>query len=210
VRTGLVVVGLAITLVGGALVGVLFLAGVGVDNSQVKSATFPVLGGGGTWNSTISLVPAAGGSLTLSWSSTGKTNVSLYGTGPCAPPTTGTCLSLPALVSWSANASGRWSTSGTIEATYVLATRDVGTTNLNFTYLASESYPLSKSPLSPLAASLILVGAGLLLGIGGVAVFLGLFLRGGVYARNPLEPRYPAVDTDDLEDLEDPADDIDR
>ncbi len=209
-RTGLVVVGLAITLAGGGLVASLFLIDVGETNALSSTATYPVLGGGGTYNSSIPLHASSGATFVLSWSSTGATNVTLWSTSPCAAPAVGNCVNVPALVNWPANESGRWSMSGTVVSEYVLSTRDVGPTNLNFTYTASEAYPISKAPLSPLAVSLILLGAGLLLGIGGIAVFLGLFLRGGVYARNPLDRRYPSIDPDDLDDPIDPTDDIDR
>jgi hypothetical protein len=202
VRRGLVVVGLAIALVGGGMVGSLFFLG-GVTNTSLYGVAYGIPAGS-TENATLRFTPVGTGSLSLAWSSSGPANVSVWAVHACAA---GTCPSGPALVDWSSNVSGRWSVSGAIGTYYTVSSTNTGASSVQFSGTFTEQYLSSGSGLTLAQLSLILAGAFVLLAIGGIAIFLGLFLRGGVYsdpAGNVAMPRRSA-----RTELDEPTEELD-
>lgn len=187
VRTRLVAVGLAIALVGGGLVAAVIL-GVGNGTTTVATSISVGISPGGTDNWTVNLTPTSNGALTLTWTASAPANVSLWQAAPCGSGS-GTCPSGPALATWPASQGGRWSATGPIAGLYVLSASNAGTGRINFSAAETESYPSANRMFSDAVAWLIIVGAGLLLALGGIAVFLGLFLPSGVYSGRPEEPR---------------------
>ncbi len=200
VRRGLVVVGLAIALIGGGMVASLFLLG-GVQTTNLYDVSF-VLPGNVTENATVKVTPDSSGSVSFSWSAKGSSSVSVWAAGTC-PSGQGICATGPALYAWSTTTGGRWSKSGAIGTYYNVSTTNLAGKQIQFSGTFSEEYTTSDSGLTLTQLSLILAGAIVLLGIGGVAIFLGLFLRGGVYsdpAGNVARPRRPpTTEWDDSE-----------
>jgi hypothetical protein len=176
----LVIVGLAFALVGGGLVGALYILQEGSNNAVSTSISFS-LASGSSDNVTLQLAPTSSGTFALSWSSTAHASVTVWRAEPCSPGT-GICTVGPALIQWPSNESGRWSISGTIGSYYLLTAGDVDNRGLNFTGTTTEQFLSTNTALSLPIESLIIAAAGVLLTAGGIAVFLGLFLRAGVYS----------------------------
>lgn len=126
------------------------------------------------------------GSLSLSWTSSGAASVSFWAVAPCSG-TNGDCPITPALATWSSNRSGNWSVTGTIVAGYLLTIRNADGAALSISVATSESYGgHGSAPAFPVWLFMA-SGSLLLLVIGSVAVFLGLYLPGGVYSRRGTE-----------------------
>jgi hypothetical protein len=198
VRRGLLFVGLAIALIGGGIIGSLFFL-AGAQTTTIYNADYAVPSGT-TENSTLRFTPTGAGSLSFSWSSSGPTNVSVFAVEACSSGS-GTCPSGPALVSWASVSSGRWSMSGSIGSYYTVSSTNSGALQVQFSGTFTETYTTGSSGLSLAQLTFILAGAVVLLAIGGVSIFLGLFLRGGVYsdpAGNVALPRpRPRTELDD-------------
>lgn len=199
VRPGLVAIGLAIAFVGAGLGGSLVLLPSGTNETVSSTITLGVLPGAPS-NWTINLTQNSGSSLVVSWTTTAAANVTLWGLGAC-PSGTGLCPVSPAIESWTTAATGRWSTSGPLGPGLLVSVTDAAGRSISFSGTATEGYP-TKGTTSLPVETLEIAAAAVLLLIGGVAVFLGLFLRSGVYGRNPA-PRtspYPRIDDDELDD----------
>jgi hypothetical protein len=210
VRTGLVAVGTAFSVVGAAvIVGILY---PGDDSTQTRVTTAGVDGlNGGNWKPFILPTSSSSrASLTLSWSASSgdagavsRLDVSLYSAYPCPSPT-GACLDDPPLHVWNGTGTGHWNASGA-GSMYVLYVDLEGASNLsaNFTATFVETYATSVLPLPMLPFMITMVGGGLLTGVGAVGLYLGLFLPPGVYDRP--DPYVPG-ELDPVPEGPDPAD----
>ncbi len=204
VRTRLIAAGLAIGLVGGGLVAAVVL-GLAGSSTAVTTSISEEIFSGVTDNWTLHLTPTSHGTLALTWTSSAPATVSLWRAGPCATAP-GTCATGPALAEWGRSGSGQWSTSGAIGGLYVLSASNAGNTTLTLNAAETETYTNSGTTMSVAVVWLVLIGAALLLTVGGVAVFLGLFLTTGVYAERPPAPRDDfAADRWDGSEPEDPV-----
>lgn len=126
------------------------------------------------------------GSLAVSWHTNAPANVTLYPAAGCRAASLN-CATGGPLATWAASTAGNWSESGALTFPYLLVWTGTGPTNGSLTATATETRSVAAPP--PLVLTLLIDGAGAVLaGLGGLAVFLGLFLRGGVY-----EPRAPLV-----------------
>ncbi len=120
------------------------------------------------------------GTLTLHWSATASARVALFAAAGC-PVAAPSCASGTPLVQWAGARYGNWSTAGDLRFPYLLvwsgaASAASGTFSAN----GLESSPGATGYLS--VGSLVIDGGAVTLAvIGGVAIFLGLFLRGDVY-----------------------------
>lgn len=204
-RAGLVVTGIAVALVGGALIASVFVAQVAPSapnnfSSHSDSAMVPT---GTTYQLEYNLTATESGNLTLNWSSSSPASVSLWPEAAC-PTGAGLCLRTAPLASWSFNSSGRWWMTGAINERYFVSVADPGSTVLGFNDTLSENFTgASTGAAAPMwEHTLSLAGGGILLTIGGIALFLGLFLPGNVYRRPPAEP--PTFPTEDFEAIPDP------
>lgn len=179
VRPGLVAVGAVLVVVGAAV----FVGVLDPGNTPVVERTDPgfvVDLTGGNWR-TILLPTTADGhaTLTLTWSASALANVSLYQDQNCrAPPCNG-----PALRYWVGNVSGHWSATGSVGSMYLLWVYAAvnRTVSLNFSATLTEQYRTGQLTLPLLPFAVTMVGASLLAGIGGVGLYLGLFLPAAVY-----------------------------
>lgn len=186
-RPGLVAAGAALLLLGAAVVvGVLLAPGATVDaSSRHLSVRLP--GGAGTrlfgWGLNGSSVLLA-----IAWTSSAPIAASLYASGGCHD---GTCASGTLLASWSRNASGAWVASAPPAFPVVLVLDNLGNGTAQVAVGLTASAAVAAS-LPPWVELVTLVGGTALAAIGSLGVFLGLFLRSGVYpARSP--PRAPPV-----------------
>ena len=185
-RWGLVVVGLVFAVVGAGLVTSFFVDSSGAPpGALTRTITASVVGPNQTQDWSLATVGTSHGSLTLSWSSTVPVNVNFWRTESCAS-STGVCAVLPALGSWDANSSGEWRGTGSVGSTYLLTVTGRSSA-ASFNATLTESYQGTPFDLGTPGIVLITIGSILLLGTGGVAVFLGLFLPGGVYQNPPVE-----------------------
>jgi hypothetical protein len=180
VRGGLFVAGVAIAVVGaGLMVSLFFLPGTPTD-TRATSDSIAGLGANSTRSWTIPEDSAISGTLTLTWTSSAPVTVYLSKATTC-PVGTGICPVSPPIASWYDNVTGSWALNGAIGSNYLLSVANSGTTSLSFSGTLTETYSVPTPSQAVPAWALITLGGLVLLGIGGVAAFLGLFLPSGVY-----------------------------
>jgi hypothetical protein len=186
VRTGLVVVGLAVALVGAGLTLSAFFEPGAPNQTRVNSFPAPNLQPGEPRTVLVWLHNTSSGSLALNWVASSNVNLSLYRAQNCAFMASVNkaeyCPAGAALASWPSASSGHWNTSGTILFPYLLNLQNLGPKEANVSAVFDEQWP-SASPSVPTWIFLSALAGGIVcLSIGGIAVFLGLFLRSGVYS----------------------------
>jgi hypothetical protein len=104
------------------------------------------------------------------------------------------------VATWLGVSSGQWSVSGGLRFPYLIVWNESSSTSGNFTASGVESTEVAVPP-NVVDALLVDGSAAALSTIGAVAVFLGLFLRPGVYrVPAPLVSR----SADDVQDLAEP------
>jgi hypothetical protein len=133
---------------------------------------------------------------TLTWYSTVSINVTLQSPAGCTKAS-GPCWGLSVLDSWKAGTSGVWASSGPFH--YPLQCLLKNPQNVSAAVTVSTSATSTHPTHLSLLIELVLgAGATGLFVVGGLAVFLGLFLRG-----NPYGPESPEVSrsADDVEEL---------
>jgi hypothetical protein len=201
VRGGLLVAGVAIAVVGaGLMVSLFFLPGTPTD-TRSASDSIADLGANSSRSWTIPEEVAVSGTLQLSWTTSGPANVYLSKTSTC-PVGTGLCPVAPPIATWYGNLSGTWSLTGPVTAAYLLTVTNPGHTPISFSGTLTETYVVPTAAQAVPAWALILLGGLVLLGIGAIAVFLGLFLPPGVYRPpSPGMGRYDELGDDGLGDL---------
>ncbi len=181
VRWGLFVAGVAVGVIGAFLiVALFFLPPIPLD-TRTSSVSISDLGGNLTNQWSLTVDPAFAGTLTLQWTSQNPFSVSLWNASSCSAAG-GTCpTGNQSVVSWYGKVSGSWTYQGTTRSLYLLFVQNLGHTPSPFSATLTETYTVSTpSQLVP-AWAFILLGGLVLLGIGGVTTFLGIFLESGVY-----------------------------
>lgn len=193
-RPGLVVVGGLIAVLG---VATLLAFNLLPTTSERREGYSTVPQPFGPHESGSALLPgtdADHGTLSVTWRSSSPVDVTLYPAEGCTEPGP-SCASGAAAASWSSVMTGAWSTAGSLHFPYLVTWTAAGTENGTFTASGVES---TEVVVAPNVIDVLLVdgAAAALTVIGGVAVFLGVFLRSGVY-RGPA----PVVSrsADDLE-----------
>jgi hypothetical protein len=182
VRTGLVVIGAAIAVLGAGLIVTLFFLSGGPVNSSNISFEAPSLAGHSNQTWVISGPSPGTGSVTLSWSTGTVANVSLTPAAACVGPM-GSCPTGPPDLGWVLATSGKETVSPSDASLYILLVTNPGNNALRFSAVVSVTSS-SPSPLTVWSWGLIATGGVALLAIGGISLFLGLFLPSGVY-RDP-------------------------
>jgi hypothetical protein len=194
VRTGLAVVGVALLVVGAATV--LLLLTIPPSNETTLTSLGATLGPFSYSSAPLTMQNTSQGSLTISWSSNEPISVEIF--HPAKPCTGGAGCALGNPVGqWNDSHSGSWTLTGSLVFPFIVNVTNSGSTTAAFHGLATESYT-SSAPLLPTTTELFVLTSGVVLAIiGGLALFLGLFLRGGVYREPPPVPHRSA---DDLEE----------
>jgi hypothetical protein len=196
VRAGLLVAGAAVAVIG---VGVLLASlsfSTGPMETQFDPISVSTVAGHSFFSQQLTGVNRSSASISLVWSSSRYLNVNVYSSEPC-PHLTGVCASGTPVAFWWGD-SGRWSTSGSLSFPLFLNLSNPNGTTATFTGILLESYTTSALANPTWNLFLPLTGGVVLIAIGGVAVFLGLFLPKGVYTRPPGPPgEYDEDDGDD-------------
>jgi hypothetical protein len=179
-RTGLVLVGTALALLGAVTVATAVSYNPPSPVTHVSTTqstwTVPALG-----RTTTPVLWGLNGSFAVTWSSSMALNVALTAT---LCPTHCSYGSAP-ITNWTGQMQGSWQSSGAPAYPYVLAF-----TNPNHAS-AAVALTAHSTVTSPVPATDVFVqvlstlAGGVLLVIGGMALFLGLFLRRGVYVGRP-------------------------
>ena len=183
-RPGLVAVGGALVLLGGGILASVYLVPTpGPTNQYAFSDPVQVVRAHATWSVLLNGINDSGASVTVRWSSSQSLAGSLYTHLTCTPSVP-PCPGPKLLAQWTSGVSGVWTAPGPSSFPYRLNLTNAGSAPANATVAWSETIP-SAFHLPALTALLVDAGSATLMGIGGVAVFLGLFLRGGVYRRPP-------------------------
>jgi len=187
VRTGLVILGSVIAIIGAGLIVTLFFLSGGPTTTSHFSFDDPGLSPHTDLPEVFALSSSSHVTVGLSWSSSGPANVSLTPAAPCTG-SIGACPVGPPVFNWTLNLSGKGSV--TANATeYILLVTNPGPGPIKFSAVVTVDYQAG-APLPAWGWGLIAIGGLTLLVIGGIAVFLGLFLPGGVYGP-PGEPPDP-------------------
>jgi len=180
VRTWLVVIGTVIALLGaGLLVTLFFLTGGPATTDQVTVQNLGI-NPDSNWSEVLTPSASVAGSITLSWTASSPVNVSLTPAIPCHLAN-GYCPSGVPVLSWAAVASGKGTDTHVNSSSYVLAVMNPSQNSITFSGYVTVVFNAA-SPLPAWGWGVIAGGGIVLLGIGSVATFLGLFLPGGVYS----------------------------
>jgi hypothetical protein len=221
VRTGLVVVGAALAIVGAGLTLSAFFEPGSPSLTQVNPLSAPNLLPGEPRTMVVWLENTSSGTLSLSWVSSSTVNVSVYRATACGFVTSNThvryCINGSALASWPSSSSGHWNISGTISFPLLLNVDNLGSKLANVSAVFDEVWASTSPPVPTWIFLSTLTGGVVCISLGGVAIFLGLFLRAGVYSdRAPrddpelddleFDPEGPDPDGPDPDD--DPLDDL--
>jgi hypothetical protein len=204
VRTGLLAVGLALALVGAGvtLSGFLIPTGHSTTEARLNTISAPNIAYEQTRVGLIWMTNTSSGTLAFSWSATHAITVAIYQGVPCSSGAH-YCASGAPMVDWPSNSSGAWNRSGGMTFPFLLSMQNVQVTNATLRGTLAESFVIDTPTLPTWAVFTILAGGVLLVAMGGVAVFLGLFLRSGVYSRpESVPPRY----AHELDRVDDPLD----
>lgn len=181
VRSGLVLLGAIIAVLGGGLIVTLFVLSGGPTTASQLRFENPNLAPHQVWSEGISRTSSAEATIGLSWAASGPANVTLTPARECLQPV-GLCPSGSPIFNWTGVLSGKATDSSSNATSFLLDVTDAGDAAVRFSAVVSVSYqPGGSTP--DWAWGLIALGGVVLLAIGGIAVFLGLFLPGGVYER---------------------------
>jgi hypothetical protein len=193
VRPWLTVIGVLFLTLGLGTAATLYFAGQ--DNPTTYTAvTAPPTFSLGPGATDVIPLNGANGSVEqfhLAWHSSAPLKVLLFEPEACTAP----CSERLSLENWSANLSGTWTGSGPFNYPLYCAVTNLQSNALNVTLIGRAE---STTPTHPSLLFEIVLGggAGALLVVGGLAVFLGVFLRQNPYGPEPpLLPRSPeAID----------------
>ncbi len=204
-RRGLAFTGVAVALVGAGVLLVAFSLSSGTSGSIVEQVGAASIAGNTNYTHVIPSSPQKSADVIFAWSSTRSVQVYLYVAGGCPNDTLGyVCPNGPALQHWW-SAGGTWKWSGAVSEPWLLIVVNPNSTDAAVNGTLVESYPALTSFSNGVDLLVLLVGSVLLIGIGALALFLGLFLRGGVYAPRPDpvgSPDSAILDREDLDDEE--------
>jgi hypothetical protein len=205
VRTGLLIAGVAVAVIGAGVLLASLTFATGPTYSQFDPVTVPSIPGHTYYEQQLVGVNESSASVTLTWAASNKLVVSVYPAVHC-PHNTGVCPSGTAVATWWAD-SGRFSATGSLAFPLFLNLSNANSTATSFSATFVETYTANALTNPTWNLFLPLIGAVVLCVIGGVAIFLGLFLPTGVYAGEnppPLDPEDdelggsvpPAIDAD--------------
>lgn len=181
----------------GLMVSLFFLPAPPTD-MRTSSVIITDLGPNATKAPEITEVSAYSGTLALGWNASGPVSVALWKAVPCAS-SAAVCFPSQPMVNWTGTLTGSWSFQGQIGSIYFLSISNFGRAPISFSGTLTETYVVPTVSQEVPSWALILLGSLVLLAIGGVATFLGLFLERGIYRpprsgparseREPVDPR---------------------
>jgi hypothetical protein len=201
VRAGLFVAGAAVALIGAGVLIATLTFSTGPTVTQFDPVTVASLPGHAYYAPELDGVNQSSANTHLVWASSQSLLVAVYPAVPC-PGARGVCPSGQAVASWWDN-SGSWSASGGLSFPLFLNITNPNGTPVAFSASLVETYTTSALTNPTWGLFLPLVGAVVLIAIGGVGVFLGLFLPQGVYSRAAEGTDFDGAD-DDMGEESDP------
>jgi hypothetical protein len=180
-RPWLVILGVAFVLIGlGAIAALALTPSPSVSQQATSQLNGQLTPGGSSASSVVPASNATHGTVTVRWSSSEPLTVRLLFL--CPSGSTG-CDNLT-VAAWPSNSSGSATFSGLLHWQYVLSWQTPVGTSATFSFSARATWTVALPP--PAANGIAEVACGLLAAVGAVALFLGLFLRGGFRRPPPL------------------------
>jgi hypothetical protein len=199
VRTGLFVAGTAVAVIGAGVLIATLTFSTGPMHTVFDPVSVASLPGHGHWNPELDGSDASSASTRFTWVSSQSLLVAVYSAVPC-PGSTSECAGPYAIASWWSNV-GSWSASGDLSFPLFLNITNPNGTPVAFSGSLVETYTTSALSNPTWALFFPLLGGVVLAAIGGVGIFLGLFLPVGTYSRaRPPASDYDDLDGDDAED----------
>jgi hypothetical protein len=178
-------VGVAVALIGVGVLIAAFGASPGPSVAIVQSVDAPLIMPGSEYQHVVPSSLQKTASVVYAWSSTRSVKVFLYVAGSCANQTPGyVCPAGPALMSWW-DTSGVYSYTAAVVAPWLVIVDNVNGTDVAYNGTLVETYVAPPAFGAGWNVYVLIAGSIVLIGIGAVALFLGLFLRGGVYGPRP-------------------------
>ena len=210
VRTGLAVVGIVIAVVGAAVfLTIVLYPPTTLHTTIVPQKLYgPAEPNGSTNNQAIIFPLSPSASLFVIWSSNGSIDASFYVASACTfyNGSTGQCTG-NASAQWNGASSGTWNSSaGHPEACpCYLTLRNPHSYAISVETILLETYQQRVPALDTFSYASVLFGSILLLGIGCLATFFGLFLPSGIFRRDETEVTEEELsDLDEWDDTEPP------
>ena len=194
---GLLVAGAAVAVIGAGVLLASFSFATGPTDSQFDPVTVPSIPGHTYYEQQLVGVNESSASVSLTWAASNKLVVTVYPAVHC-PHATGVCPSGTAVATWWAE-SGRFAATGSLAFPLFLNISNANANATSFSATFDETYTTSALTNPTWNLFLPLIGAIVLCAIGGVAIFLGLFLPTGVYSGKNPPPLDPEDDELDVE-----------
>ncbi len=176
--------GVAVALVGVAVLLIAFGVSSQTTGSIVEGVGSPAILANDNYTHVIPVSPQRSANVEYAWSASKSVRVFLYQAAGCANNTPGYVCPGPELKSWWTD-TGIYTYTGSVSEPFLLIVQNVNSTTVLYNGTLVESYPAMSSLGSGWELFVILVGSVILIGFGAIAVFLGVFLRGGVYGPPP-------------------------
>jgi hypothetical protein len=205
-RPGLVGLGIAFLVIGGTAIASLYAFPAGPASTQIVtgSSIVSLQSGVPVQSELLWGINASRATFGVTWSSPIAVDGTLYSVNAtCSDP--GTCSTPPVLiVDWNGETSGSWNTSRNTHFPYYLEFRPTSKgSGIVQVSTRSETIDAVTAPLVPellatLAGAIVIV-------IGGVALFLGLFLRRDPYGPPPPPRAHPNTDVETQRWMDDGA-----
>lgn len=134
----------------------------------------------------VTLVKSA--TFSLNWTGSASVQVFLYVAGVCGNGSGEYVCGEGGPVAHWWSATGTWTWSGAATEPWLIVVYNVNGTTVSFSGSMVETYPAKGTFTDGIGLLVLILASVVLLGIGSLAVFLGLFLRGGVYGRSQPPP----------------------
>lgn len=197
-------IGAAIAVVGAGVIVAIVDPGSNPQLTRTSTAFADGLGTGDSRSFVLYATATDRATFSLVWLAGGLMSVELYNAYSCRTPP---CITYPAIVVWPGDKNGSWSATGTAASEYELVVEPAGAPNGTFNFVANftEKYRSEALSLPLMAFAVTMAGGSVLAGIGGVLLYLGLFLPAGVYrtvertepgGAAGISPRAPSGDGD--------------
>ncbi|MCI4347522.1 MAG: hypothetical protein L3J97_02745 [Thermoplasmata archaeon] len=194
-RPWLVVVGMLFLTLAVGLATSLYLAAQGSPTTSTTDTRLPTFTIAPNATETVPISGSNGTSeqFSLNWGSTAAIRFELQSPAGCSS----TCWITSTIVVWPSDTSGTWAGSGPFHYPLQCVLKNVGSSSANVNLHARAISTSATHP--PLEFDLVVgAGAAALFAVGGLAVFLGLFLRANPFGPTPpLAPR----SAEDVEEL---------